>query len=274
MKQRMFNMDLCRVISMLGILTLHYNLSGVLDIVEKGSSAYWIAWLLEIIALCSVNIFAMMSGYLGWEKHVLRSKRLVELLLTALIECALITVVFLLAAPTVFESNKEMLAGLFPPLKGRLWYIVCFVPLFLFQPFINKLLLELTERQERNLCIVSLVLLGCIPSLIKVDLFHINNGYSFIWLAVCYSMGHYLRRAEKTINLRNALKIYAGGVILQCIVKVVMYYVLHKDSYYLMNYISPFIVLESVGAFIIFMKIRIENKRMQKIVAFFSKFCV
>ena len=212
MKQRLYNIYLCRIISMLGILTLHYNLSGVLNAVEKGGAAYWVAWILEIVALCSVNVFAMMSGYLGWEKTDPKTRRLVDLLFTVLFECIVITAVFLVLKPAVFTNWKDILFALLPPMNGRLWYITCFVPLFLFQPLINRVLLGLTEKQERNVCIISTVLLGCIPSLIKVDLFHVNNGYSFLWLVVCYSLGHYVRRVEQKINLKHGFNIFMGGI--------------------------------------------------------------
>ena len=272
MKQRMYNIDLCRIVAMLGILTLHYNLSGVLDVAEKGSAAYWTAWFLEVVFLCSVNVFAMMSGYLGWKKTEQRSKRLIELLASVFVECIAVTTVFLLFRRTAFESSRDYLIAVFPPLDGRLWYITCFIPLFMFQPYINRLLINLTEKQERNLCVLSLILLGCIPALTKVDFFHINDGYSFVWLCVCYTVGHYIRRSEQTINLRYGAYMFMGGVLLQFGVKIFTFYVLHKNSYYLMNYLSPFIILESVGMLMLFLRVKINKKWAQNIVAVLSSF--
>ena len=50
------------------------------------------------------------------------------------------------------------------------------------------------------------------------------------------------------------------------------YYVLHKDSYYLMNYLSPFVIMESIGIIFMFMRMRIGRKWLQNTVAFFAAF--
>ena len=273
MKKRMYNMDLCRIMAMLGILTLHFNLSGVLLTTEPGSSAYWMSQFLEIVAFCSVNVFAMLSGYLGWMKHEQKSKRLVELLFTVFFWCVVITSLFLIIRPGDIENGKrDIIGGLCPPLIGRYWYITCFIPLSLFQPYINKLLMGLSEKQERNLIAVSVILLGWIPSIFMIDFFYVNKGFSFLWLAVCYSIGHYLRRIEKKVKRSQGVWLFLGGMLLQIGVKVFTYFCLHVDSYYFLLYIAPFIVMESIGAFIIFMRIKIENKYAQKIVAFLAAY--
>ena len=130
----------------------------------------------------------------------------------------------------------------------------------------------LSEKQERNLIAVSVILLGWIPSIFMIDFFYVNKGFSFLWLAVCYSIGHYLRRIEKKVKRSQGVWLFLGGMLLQIGVKVFTYFCLHVDSYYFLLHIAPFIVMESIGAFIIFMRIKIENKYAQKIVAFLAAY--
>ena len=57
-----------RIISMFGIIILHIlgaggNLRG-----EADSLNYWVVWFLEIMAYCSVDLFALLSGYLSCDK--------------------------------------------------------------------------------------------------------------------------------------------------------------------------------------------------------------
>lgn len=42
----------------------------------------------------------------------------------------------------------------------------------------------------------SVDLFALLPTLLQVDFFALKDGYSFIWLAVCYMIGAYLWRLE------------------------------------------------------------------------------
>lgn len=70
MKERNTGLDLCRIISMLGIVILHViGKGGALQTVSgQYTMKQWMIELLFICALCSVNVFALMSGYFGIEK--------------------------------------------------------------------------------------------------------------------------------------------------------------------------------------------------------------
>ncbi len=273
-KTRLYNIDLCRIFSMLGFLTLHFNRTGILKTAEKGSSVYWFSTILEIIAFSSVNIFAIISGYLGYKKDEQKSFRIIELLSFVLIYCIIITIIYIVIDPSVFTGIKDIIISIFPPLKGRLWYITCYVPLFLFQPYFNKMLWSLSVKQERNLCIIFSTLLGVIPALLKVDFFDINNGYSFLWLAVCYAIGHYFHRSDIKLRIKSAILLIICGGTIQLIIKIIFFYFFHKSSNYLLKYTGPFIIIESIGIFMLFntFTIRIHNKKFADLITFLSAY--
>lgn len=66
MVERNYGLDIARCVAMCGITILH-NLGngGVLNVPAPGSTKYWGIWWVEIIAFCSVDLFAILSGYLG-----------------------------------------------------------------------------------------------------------------------------------------------------------------------------------------------------------------
>lgn len=266
-KQRMYNMDLCRVVSMFGILTLHFNLSGVIDGFQPNSMSWWCAWSFEIATICSVDIFAIMSGYLSYDKMTTKSYRLIELISNSFFECCVITILFLLLQPSVFNSLIDVRNAFFPPLNGKLWYISNFIPLFVIQPFLNKILVEMNLNQERIICFLFAICLGCIPSFFDVDIFALNGGYSFLWLTICYSLGHYLRRTEWHIRWDMSLMIFFVGFIGQIIIKY-----MHIESNYMMNYISPFVMAEAIGAFSLFLSIELSSNIIKRIVSIMSRF--
>lgn len=271
-KERMYNMDLCRVIAMMGILLLHFNrYGGIYDSVEKGSALFWCAWILRIIASTSVNVFAMLSGYLGYKKVQQKSLRLFELIFSVFFYCLIITVIFYFSYPSVFSGVKDVIVSFFPPLQGRFWYITSYIPLFLLQPFLNRMLLQMSEKQEKNACLIFAFLLGIIPAIIKTDLFHVNSGKSFLWLAVCYCIGHYIRRSDLHLKTKKSTLLILFGGILQLLTKIILFYLFHKkDSMYLLMNIGPFIIIESIGFFLLFIGIKIKESKIARAISFLS----
>ena len=65
-KERCSGIDLLRIISMFFVVMLHViGHGGILDNVAMFSVNYQLLWLLEILAYCSVNCYALISGYVG-----------------------------------------------------------------------------------------------------------------------------------------------------------------------------------------------------------------
>ena len=66
-RERNYGIDLLRLVSMLYVVILHVlGQGGVLGAVAEGSAQYQIAWFLEVWSLCAVNIFGIISGYVGF----------------------------------------------------------------------------------------------------------------------------------------------------------------------------------------------------------------
>lgn len=63
--KRYYGIDILRIFSMLGVVLLHMlGAGGVLANSVRGNENYFAAWFLEIAAMCSVNVFAAMTGFL------------------------------------------------------------------------------------------------------------------------------------------------------------------------------------------------------------------
>ena len=63
--ERNSNIELLRIIAMLGVICLHYNYAGegACVAVEKGSLNYFFLHFPETVAVCAVNTFILVSGY-------------------------------------------------------------------------------------------------------------------------------------------------------------------------------------------------------------------
>lgn len=232
---------------MLGIVILHIlGAGGVLAAVANASAKYWLVWFLEIIAYGSVNVFGMLSGYLGIDKKHYSTFRLLELLFTVFCYSTVITIVFSIFDRSSVIEIKNIVISVFPVIEGRYWYVTCYVVVFLLMPWLNELVNNLNEQKVKTLSNSLFILLSVIPSVLTLDFFKTAYGYSAIWLIALYLFG----ACYKKIN-RKIFHKWTWYIILLCNVivwgmKIVIYYCLHREMNYMISYTSPFIVIASI----------------------------
>ena len=69
-KERNYGIDLLRVLSMFFVVVLHsYGNGGILTNTIENTTQYKIAWFIEIIAYCAVDVFALISGYVCYKQN-------------------------------------------------------------------------------------------------------------------------------------------------------------------------------------------------------------
>ena len=127
MKNRIYGIDVLKVLSMFFILVLHINSNGgLLNNVPVGSKKFAIVLILEIICLCAVNIYGIISGYLSYSKYdsntskVYNFKRLIYLWIQVVFY-SFITTIILVALGKIEVSRKDMLLIFLPVANKYLW---------------------------------------------------------------------------------------------------------------------------------------------------------
>lgn len=172
---RNIGLDIARIAAMCGIIILHIlGQGGELAACDSNSVKYWISWLVEICAYSSVDLFALLSGWLGIFKKSYSVFRALELIMTMLFHSLVITAIFFIMNPQIFDGIGDLLYSIFPFLAGRYWYITCYIPIAILQPFINKMLLTLSNKQHKTMCIVAIGIFSVIPSILKTDFLYLR----------------------------------------------------------------------------------------------------
>lgn len=272
-KERDYGLDIVRIISMLGIVILHINgAGGVLGSCQNVQAKYLASNWVEICAYTSVDLFGLLSGYLGLYKKRKSCYRTLELIFIVAFYCVVITALFLIFLPDKIVGIKAVASGLVPQLKGRYWYITCYIPVAIFQPYINKMILSLNEKEHLRLSVLIIALFGFIQSFVIVDLFTFKSGYSFVWLLCLYIIGAYIRRVDlfskaKKLKVKTMAIFLAGSAVLllgNLLIKVVM----HRTMQYFVSYISPITLLMSICLLLFFRGMQINH--FKKTLSFLS----
>lgn len=279
-KNRNYGLDLLRIMSMIGIIGLHiYNNGGFLNSLDPTSVFYPIALIIFSFFYTSVNVFAMLSGYLYIEKKDISFKNLLNLIVTVVFFCVLITIIFFTF--DLFEVRtlgiKLLISSLCPVLFDRYWYITSYCLLFILIPFINFFLHSLIKKRFKQLLILLFVLLSIIPSLsLKVDFFKLNFGYSPFWLMYCYMIGAYLKMYTQLYNKNKIVLLFLVSILLSSSIN---YFIrlstlhlfgnmLFTDSF--INYISPFNVFSAICLLLIFKELTIKKNIFIRFIKYFS----
>ena len=270
---RNHGVDLLRLVSMFFVVMLHsLGRSGVLEGNANGG-LYKIAWLIEIFCYGAVDIFALISGYVGYrdEKRPLKIRNLLKLWAQAIFYGVLIFAIVKTFDPTV-AAKGDFITYLMPVTHRRYWYLTAYALVFLVSPILNAGLRELSEAKCRKV-VWAIIAAIAVISLTKNqggDLFLVNNGYCAWWLMVLYFIGGAMKKGRFLEKLNG--RWCAFGIIvcmaIAWLTKVygdditVLDFRLSKG--FLVSYISPTIVISSVLFMRLFAGLQIKQRWLVK----------
>ena len=270
---RLHGLSILRIISMFGIIGLHVMNAGcAFDKTTLMTLSQLPISIFYILCSSSVNIFAMLSGYLYVDKHTVKYKNILKLIFIVFFYSVSITIFFWIFKRDVFSSPLDIIKAICPPLAGDLWYVTCYVLLFVLIPFINKLINSLTINQFKILIILLMLFTSVLPVFLLEDFFYLNQGYSTAWLIVCYLTGAYIKRLNKKTSVFKLSLICLLCVCAVMLFAAVVWIVFGKIDVYnfLTLYISPFMVIISIVSIMIFAKFKLKNRVIIKIITSLS----
>lgn len=272
--RRNYGIDLLRVLSMCGIVGLHvFGQNTILQNLNHNTISYVLAYSIYILIFSSVNIFAMISGYLYVKKENINKKNIINLLLIVLFYSILITLIFF-----GFNLYNVRILGyvgiidsIFPFLAGRYWYILSYILLFIMIPYINIIIKSLQKEQLKKLLLILFLLFSILPTIFQIDFFKLENGYSPFWLMYCYSLGAYFKLYSIDLRKIDCIKI----ILLNILIELLSNFIIWKfnpnyNIQALLSYVSPFIIINSLCLLSIFTNIKVSNKCIIKILSILS----
>ena len=267
--------DFLRIVAMFFVVVLHTNnFGGFLFSTSIDSIQYKLGWLIEIVSLCAVDVFAIISGYVMWNKKT-NYPKLINLWLQVVFYSLTITVIINFMYPEII-TKSDYIKCFFPIINNTYWYFTAYFGLFLIKPFIDTAIQNMNEEKLKKLFILNVVVFSIIGLVAKG--FVLNKGYSIIWLIVLYIIGAIISKCKIGSKI-GGIKIFWGIIILILITYLVKIFgsetinviknnfdiIINKDI--LTSYISPTIFGISILLIVGIQKIRF-NKLSKKIIEF------
>ena len=233
-KQRDSNLELFRIIVMLSIVAHHYVLnSGIWEVLRTNelSTSSWFYYIFGMWGKAGINCFVLITGWFMCTSRI-TLKKFLKLLLEIEFYKVAIGVIFLLTGKEAL--TLKWLTGLLPVIRIRNNFTSSFLVFFLFIPFLNILVRNMTRRQHLSL-IALLFFFYTILSTVPV--FSVTMNY-VSWFCALYIYSSFMRLYDFPLKENNkAWLILSLACILVSIVSVIAirYYPIRLDPYWLVR---------------------------------------
>lgn len=281
--ERNEGIELFRCVSMILILILHIlNRGGVLSYSGTHKDQHCVARFLETVAYCSVDCYALISGYVNKEHNFKVSRFVLRWL----------EVFFWLFIPYVIVKLfitdigvNQYVSDTFAPITSKtLWYFNAYVLLFPFIPILN-IGLESIGKRNHELIISFLFITTCTLHVFNGgDNFVLSGGYCGMWLIILFVFGAYFRlygipkwaKWYVTIPLFWVSVVFAWSMKMHQINLVKDNIIKTSDSKWsildrFVSYTSPFMVIMSLCLLLFFAQVSIKSGIIRKVIVLMGR---
>ena len=265
------NIELLRIVAGLFVIILHFNFNpaGGGAVEHVIGINYYFLIMLELICACAVNVFILISGYFGCESNKLALGKLIGLLIQTIVFSFLIELLVNIIHRSI--NVNQLIISLLPVN----YYVMLYVALMCMAPFINIIINKISIESLKHFVIILMCLNSIWPTIVDVmqeisgrefmglstiSLFGSGNGYTIVNFILIYVVGAYIRKTEfmQDCSKKKLLILLAMQVIVLGIWKKV----LPNTAW---QYSNPIVILEAIFVFLLFKKISIYSKFINKI---------
>ena len=257
-------LDLVRNLAIFLVVLQHIAFLGGLSNDGMGTAHKLQARFVEALSQCCVDLFGLLSGYVGvaalgwsWKKFGRLWLQVWTTGLLVLGGCAAVG----LACPSAFSghfpSSADWLTAACPLLRDEYWYFTGYLFVFLLAPLLNRLAFAPGRERTGYVAASVLFLAVCGTTVFPggVNGLPLEKGYSAAWLVCLYVFGAALRRMEGRFGSLRAVVFFAAAGLCVAVTagqRLVMASVpalksLFADEWTLHHYTSPTVTLAAAA---------------------------
>ena len=277
--QRNYGIEIARIISIYFIINHHILYHGGPLFKSKILSSENNLYIFFITIFNSgVNIFGMISGFVGFRTH--KFSNLLHLLIQTFLYNYGIAYYFYKTRPHYVNNLNYFLYPLF---IVDYWYFNAYFIMYFFLPLINSGINSMDKRKYGIFNLFIFLFFSCFYQIrhysqtLSKDLFSLNYGFSYMWLLILYFFGGYFGKFNSTSHNHNKFLIFicTSSIIViasWCRAKLII----NKIKFYnnpngmKAEYTAPSCVIISACFIIMLTKLEIKQEILKKIISFFG----
>lgn len=264
-KTRDSNIELLRILTICGVVVLHYNGNVAFAHVAAGSVNQYVLLVLEALFICAVNLFILISGYFLSGTTQRKSVKVLELL----VQVVLIGVGKYFVN-CLIEGKALSIVSLIGWAIPNNYFVTLYLTLYIASPYINLALNKLSQKRFTILLGLVVLLFSIWPTVLDVFWeatgMHFNGmypmssggsqyGYSLLNFVMMYLIGAYFRR----FNVGKQCK----GIVLllgmvACVGVLVIWQLRFAQS--ARSYANPLVIAVGSMVFLLFRRLSIRSQ--------------
>ena len=262
------SIELLRIFCMCGVIILHFNnvnIGGGLKFALHGN--YILLNLLESFFICAVNVFILISGYFYVDRNNRNLIKPIRLIFQLVVFQLLIYVL-----DTCINGSNITLSNFIYASIPRNWFIILYVVLYVFSPFINAAINKLSLKNFRLILIISLIVfsfwniaidvlqakgIGTLSQASTIGASGDEFGYTIVNFALMYLVGAYIKKREKNCHVKKWI-----CFVVMALITVLIYYWSTKASISLIAwyYCNPLNIVLAVAVFLLFKDLKFQSR--------------
>ncbi len=267
---RLYGIELLRIISMLMVLSLHFLIKGNYN---KSENVYVNSesWVLICFSVVAVNCYVLISGYFMCEKSF-KLSRIINTY-TQMFFYSIATFAVMIIIGINQFSVGSLAKSIMPFVFNNYWFVTTYILLLFISPLLNSAINNMS-KSKMKLVLFTLVCIFCfINNIVKpINPIESSGGYGLIWFIVLYMTAAYIKKYYvasgewiKYFLLYVVFAVINFGVHCLFSGKGVVW-----DNSMVRDYNNILVYCASVCLFLAFLNLRINNKVMIRIIGFIS----
>lgn len=271
-KKRCSGIELLRILTMMGVVLLHYNDGRAFVYVQDGINRVVLLGL-ESICICAVDLFVLISGYFLSASSKRNYIKTIELLVQLIAFRLGIYFVRILLGGTEF-SMTSFVAKFIP----NSYFIILYIALYMISPYLNRVFEGFAKIQWNKFLTTIMFLFSVWPTLVDLsedilgkEWFGLTTigawggqqGFNIVNFVLLYFVGAYLRHNDVQEWIGSRTKI-----IFTIIITILVIFMWSIGCEYLTCleirsawlYHNPLVILLAALLFVLFKSFTFENK--------------
>lgn len=194
---RIISLDILRIVAMFFIVIGHIIIHGTIrNDLAFMTFNYFIIWGLLAFCIVSVNCYVLISGYFLCSQKKLKKTKIISLVKKTFFYSVAIFFILLFTKQTTFNIFL-MPKVFFPILTFSYWFITIYILMYLFFPYYNLVVNNLTKYKFKVLLIIGFFILSVFPMIFILYIPKLSGISFLMWFTYLYFVGSYIKKYYK-----------------------------------------------------------------------------
>ena len=232
--KRQSNFELLRIIAIICIIIHHCSLLSFFNPIKTVplTSTFNNVFLIAMLygGKFGTDIFLIISGYFLISQDF-RITKFIKLILQYLFYSIILLILSVKCHIISYYDYKMIVTAIFP-LTGFSWFADAYILLYLFHPFLNTMLKNLSKTQYKTFLLLGFTIWFLLPTIGFTFNINLNNNYSnAILFSYLYSLGAYINLYNPKLK-SNYPKRFAVNSFLIYMFLSLLFLIYNQSNYY------------------------------------------